>query len=462
MSQQLLAFQSLTGFEARHVCVGAPDWFSKLLEENDGERPGDPVLVLWERQRAALSDLQKYQAVVGINCGRLSDEMLRRAGFAYVRRFAVLPSLIDARWFIPLDSPKIAAAALSLYKPIRATARLQHGAATAAARIGFPFWYKDEIWIARRVAPAIETTLQELFPERQFRLALSTSAPSRVSIRKVLLAVTSTAGEMLGFAKMAVSEAARVLVRHEADVLVQLAGRDRIERLEVPRLLFGGEVNGAYLSVQSWIHGPTAPARLTSSQRTMLAALRGSATKAVAATTFVRTLRERVEALESPYRYLADAVVALLPALERLETPQTIVHGDFAPWNLRVRGDITGAFDWEHGELDGPPLIDECNHLLLVGRFFEGWTVDRAFAALEQMARENPLGLSPAEVAPLQQLYVLQILTKLAGEGMHEEPIAKWFRELLARLEERRSTPLSATLVRQPTAGHELQRVTAT
>src|SRR4051812_16173811 len=45
---------------------------------------------------------------------------LEKSGFAYIRRLAVLPSLENPRWFVPLDAGGAAAAAgLSLYTPAR-------------------------------------------------------------------------------------------------------------------------------------------------------------------------------------------------------------------------------------------------------------------------------------------------------------------------------------------------------
>ena len=35
-----------------------------------------------------------------------------------------------------------------------------------------------------------------------------------------------------------------------------------------------------------------------------------------------------------------------------------IFHGDFAPWNARVNGNVWTLLDWERGELVGPPLWD--------------------------------------------------------------------------------------------------------
>src|SRR2546430_17601177 len=51
---------------------------------------------------------------VGIN-SRASDKQLVDADFSYIRRFAVLPDLQSARWYVPLDSPEVSSSAFSLY-----------------------------------------------------------------------------------------------------------------------------------------------------------------------------------------------------------------------------------------------------------------------------------------------------------------------------------------------------------
>ena len=125
----------------------------------------------------------------------------------------------------------------------------------------------------------------------------------------------------------------------------------------------------------------------------------------------------------------------MTPVLERLILTVTIVHGDFVPWNLRERHGAVAAFDWEYGELDGLPLIDELNHLLLVGYLFQGWAVERAYDRLLRLAASAPLGLSPDRVRALQLIYLLDTLLKFLNGGWNDDhPMAAWYQRLLVRL----------------------------
>lgn len=438
MTHPLLAFQHLVGGDARYRVVGGPRWFRALADMGDPNASAT-VPLAWGESLENLADLHSTEAFVGINCRGCSDERLRAAGFFHVRRFALLPSARDARWFIPLDSAAAAAAALSLYRPVRLTARAVHGAARAVARMGLPLWYRDQLCVARRTVTPLEHLLENLFPGRTVRVALSGGAPIRARHRKVSMAAVSTSGEVLGFAKSGATGVARRLVRHEAQVLAALASRDAMKG-RAPRVLFAGEVGDAYVHVQTPLHGETARSTLTPRHRALLAALRSSEGRPAAASGLVRGLRARVAALQSSHPRLTRVLDTIMPRLERMTVPATIVHGDFAPWNIRLHDGLAGALDWEYAEIDGLPLVDECNHLLLVGYLVHEWSVDTALAQLRRMARSSPLGMSPAQVETLQLVYLLDVVTRFSTEHAEVEPIADWFQELLLRLTEQPQT----------------------
>src|SRR5438132_603231 len=86
---------------------------------------------------------------VGIN-SRASDKQFADAGFTHVRRFAVLPNLQSARWYVPLDTPAVSCAGFALYSPARFSARAKVLAAKVAAHLRLPIWYRDHIVIAQR------------------------------------------------------------------------------------------------------------------------------------------------------------------------------------------------------------------------------------------------------------------------------------------------------------------------
>ena len=438
MAHSILTFRHLLPEDADYRCFGGPEWFSALFEK-DASSGRSTVPVVWGESLSTIATrVGGAPAFVGVNCHGCSDERLRAAGFTHLRRFALLPTARDARWFIPLDSPQAADAAFSLYRPVRLPARAVHGAARALARLGLPLWYRDELCVARRTVTPLEHLLEDLFPDRTVRVALSGGAPIRAGHRKVSMAAISASGEVLGFAKSGASGLARRLVRHEAEVLATLATREAMNG-RTPRVLFAGEVGDSFVHVQTRLHGDTARAALTPRHRALLAALRGNAVRPAAASGFVRTLRARVAALQSSHPHFPRILDAILPRLERTIVARTIVHGDFAPWNIRLRDGVAGALDWEYAEIDGLPLIDECNHLLLVGYLMHKWSVDAALGQLRAMARSAPLGMSSTQVETLQLVHLLDMTTRLAAEHGEVEPIAEWFKGLLLRLAEQQS-----------------------
>jgi hypothetical protein len=116
--------------------------------------------------------------------------------------------------------------------------------------------------------------------------------------------------------------------------------------------------------------------------------------------------------------------------------PSTIIHGDFAPWNLRTEHGKVCAFDWEYAELDGLPLFDEFHYQLQVGYLLNDWSLDRAIALAAQMQRENDLHLSPAAVRAIQVIYLIDNLCRLFAEGYDEKEndMVGWYCQLLQRL----------------------------
>ena len=290
--------------DVSYDCVSGPSWFREWVDGRSipGQRP---VLIAWDRLAAGLPGLDPFFGLVAINCSGLTDKKLRDAGFDYVRRFAILPSIAEARWFIPLDTPAISSAAFSLYKPVRVSSRAKHLAVRTAARAGLHFWYRDQICIAQRAVPALELALRALFDGCTVRLALSSGAPRRADEpprdRKPSALVLGPGGRTLAFAKLASSPLARHLVRHEAEILSALASRPGLDRV-APQLLFAGEVEGTYINVQSPIGGHPVRPKLTAGHRRLLETMWTAEMKPAAATTLVSSLRRshRLPAPASP------------------------------------------------------------------------------------------------------------------------------------------------------------------
>ena len=410
-----------------------PGWFRDLLRPAaapDG-RPADVRVAFggWSDDLLGAA----VDGIVAVNCRGLTETRLAAAGFRYVRCFAALPNITAARWFIPLDTPAVAAAAFGVYSPTRLSARAKRTAAQLAARVGLPVWYRDSVCIAQRQPPPLERHLAAgLATTEELRLSLSAGAPEPARNRKASAALLRLDGSIVGFAKLAGSPLATTLLQREAAVLAALATKPAMAGA-VPRLLTAGEADGRYYLVQSPVAGRAAPAKLTDAHRVFLTNLQDGHARPAVETEFVRSLLPRLHALGGDAADLVPALDRVVAALAGCSVPSTIVHGDFAPWNLRIRrGDGLAAFDWEYGRVDGLPAVDAAHHELQVGYNMHGWTPAEAARALDGHAADH-LTLSPRHVAALQNAYLLDVLTRLAEEGYGPaDRMVRWHRDLLA------------------------------
>jgi hypothetical protein len=379
-----------------------------------------------------LPDLAGLHGLVGVNRPAGEPHHLRKAGFSYVREFAVLPSLADPRLFIPLDSSAISAGAFGLYAPLKLPARCKLAAARTAARLGLHVWHRDRLLVALREPSPLEQALAELFPGEQVRLALASGSAPPALNRKITVAVLGGDGQPLAFAKLPgplpISEAG---IRNSARVLKALADRPAID---APRLLFDGMLAGTYAEVTSPLAGRLPGTRFTPAHEQFLRTLLTGESHLLAETEWVRSMVQR-RSLLATWRDLDALLDQVLVRLSTLTLPTTIVHGDFAPWNLRLDRGRLRALDWETGSLEGPPLIDRTHYLLSTGYLLRRWTVAEALARLAAFARSAPDGLDEATVLVLQLTYLLDYLLRLLAEGYDDSDARlAWCRSLAVRL----------------------------
>jgi hypothetical protein len=420
-------------------CPEKPDWF-RQRPAGPPDEPAPRVEVLWSDAAAVMERAGSCDGIVAFNCRNFPKDRLHAAGYVYLRHFAVLPSMENARWFVPLDSPVISSGAMSMYTPARTSARLKRAALRLAMQTRLPFWYRDHVWIAQRQMPPLERALQPLFPTQVVRLALSSGAPEGARNRKASGVIMGRDGKKLAFVKMARSAVARRIIEREAVVLKHLAGLPNVA-VRAPRLLLSEEADGVALLAQAPLEGSPAPIGITQAHREFLAGMQTPLTVQAALTATAADLPERFGALPVSRPDLLEICQRVLAALREFDVPLTIVHGDFAPWNLRLHDGRISAFDWEYGEPHGLPLMDEIHYRLQTGWLLEHWGTPQAVAWLEQFAWTHPLGLNPRQVTAIAITYLLDALARLLGEGYEDQDeIIVWHRRILDRL-----TPQSAT-----------------
>jgi hypothetical protein len=113
-------------------------------------------------------------------------------------------------------------------------------------------------------------------------------------------------------------------------------------------------------SVQNWVHGSPSSRKFTSRHREFLLqlVLPGSSISLKSA------LRKNSLIQEGAMRPSADKR-RLEAAFEEMSNtcplPQTMVHGDFTPWNIKIIDGKLRIVDWESAQLKGLPLQDICH-----------------------------------------------------------------------------------------------------
>lgn len=427
----VLSWTCLLPGDASYTSVGAPPAIQEALRVMTGGGPR--ALVAWHQHAGALRSLDGFAAVVAIDCGGVTERRLCEAGFGYVRRFAVVPSLANPRWFVPLDARAISAAAFSLFMPVRRRAWVQHGLARCLARAGLDCWYRNQIIIAQRELPPLERLLQKHLGPDAYRLAISSGMAAVARNGKTSFGVLTRGGQIVGFGKLSGSDITRRLVQHEATMLSAMA--NLADRGQVPRLLVADCVDGRYVTVASPLPGRAPGKRVTEAHQRFLRRLQSASHKPAASTEVVGAIRHRIHTLTKPRADLAAMLEEVMPVLSRLIVPITIVHRDFTPWNLRCQRGVVSAFDWEYGQLDGVPLLDECHHTLAVGFLLGRWSAEQAAERLRRMAASAPLGLPPRQAMALQVVYLLDYVSRLIEEGYEAGyPKLVWWRDVLDRV----------------------------
>jgi hypothetical protein len=117
-----------------------------------------------------------------------------------------------------------------------------------------------------------------------------------------------------------------------------------------------------------------------------------------------------------PYFELMDGVISGLPAQQLY--PAFRVHGDFAPWNLRVHrsGEIAGVVDWEEFSSLGLPLVDYFHYHFIQAYLFNDH-VDVGVLRKRSAEYRRHFGLADRDVATLALMYLLASIVHFWHQG---------------------------------------------
>jgi len=217
--------------------------------------------------------------------------------------------------------------------------------------------------------------------------------------------------------KYPLTEGARQSIRREAEILTWLDGRMRTQRL----LRNIEDASGA--AAQQYLAGRLGSRACKPAYLNLLIEMPRSGE--------LRPVRVEGQALgqrlrgSSAYGQNARAVDSALALLDQeLDVPTVLVHGDFAPWNIRelADGSVT-LIDWESANRDGLPLHDLCHFFYMQTKLFAPGSSFYSSLVREGSWRAycQRWGLSPALMGPLVAAYLLHTLAGAWENGAADD-----------------------------------------
>lgn len=386
----------------------APGWLGQLTERGD-------AWVGWQLRFTDIAAIGKLR-MASFSSWNAIQERLRQQGFQRIRLFSVLPSLNDARWFIPLDAGRAGAHVWDLYKPFTRRARLQLALVRRLARWGLLHLVGDCVVLAQRESSPLELALTRAFGADATRFAIATGTPGPQ--RKVTLQVANQAGAVLGYAKYAASDAAVTLLRNEARALDALAQQPLVSAAVPARYLAEPFGNG-FLLAMAPVANATYKSRteLTGAHLTALAEL-AARRGACLGNERIAELRQRVDrlspTLEPVWRNRVESATARLFADAVVQCVPTVAsHGDFAPWNIRdgLPGQRIALLDWEQFHTARMPLWDAFHFVTQVALRLQSGAPEQVAAKAVATIKQTPLAdsLNNATVTALYLYYLADI-----------------------------------------------------
>ena len=239
---------------------------------------------------------------------------------------------------------------------------------------------------------------------------VGTPGPHQKAVATFINPVTGTPENVV---KVALKKSAKKNLTREAEILKKL---DVLNVPGIPKII-SIEDDGAK-TVQTVINGHLTSRKLTKPHIDWLLKL----PRFKKTTTFDEQRLMIHEVLAKNQTKLTEvernSIIQATAALQgKNPIPYLIIHGDFAPWNLKwIANDEITAIDWEDSSADGLPLWDLSHFFCIQAHLFGG---PNPFKKI----RECPLtalyikriGL---EQDNIRQLYILYLINKFMGSGL--------------------------------------------
>jgi hypothetical protein len=320
------------------------------------------------------------------------------------------------RWLIP-ERSALARTILGEWRPYRVPARLFWLGAQAAYRAGAMRLLPGA---ARIELPANVCAQLMRRIGRNLDAGMPVVLVGNLTItRKVLVFLEDRETRRCVLLKVPLTARAEASIRNEARTLNKLNGR-----LRAPRILYNDEDTG--IAMQEYLPGVLGSRQCRPAYARLLLEL-SDAGKPIALRERGQQLRERLSSCAEHPQHAGriknvDLIGSALALLDRdAELQPVLVHGDFAPWNIRELPDgACTLIDWESAREHGLPLHDLCHFYFMQMRLF---TPEKLFFA--EMLREGAwreycrsLEIAASLLRPLAAAFLLETL---AGQWENAE-----------------------------------------
>jgi SAM-dependent methyltransferase len=307
--------------------------------------------------------------VVSFNPSKRVRHDLARQGYTNARRFFVLPSNTSPRWLFPLGNAHFDLRGLQIYKPYARGARVLKGLLTAIVAARCQGIAPHQVLVASRGPLPLEALVREVTGECQPVFALSLGTETR--FRKLTVQAMRPSGEILGYIKLPLTDAAAELVRHEVEVLNRLCSYPAL-RSHIPRMLYSGEWGDGAILFESGGPSRPGPVQFNRQCEEFLHLLWGIHTTEKPGQVLWEEVaarwRKAEPSLSSGWRALGQAALAKAKReLDGVMVPCGVAHGDFAPWNMRVGDGRLYVHDWEYASWEAPTSWDVFHFKTQVG-----------------------------------------------------------------------------------------------
>lgn len=274
-----------------------------------------------------------------------------------IEEFAILPSIKNPHWLIPLKNKELIVSSLALYQPSLVRAKLLKKMTVLVAKGGLSYLLmKNRVYFQRD-----DRAIKEIFNRDDLYYAFFTGTEG--CHRKVTIQVMDEKGRILGYIKVSDNGDIDRLLRNEKEILEDLS-RLNIENGLVPKVVYHGRINDVNILVLDTLKSVHSKfgSNLSNIHIKFLAEIFRKTMRhcKFGESGFACNIRQRLREFvtnrqRNAYEKAADYIEK---KIKDKDIPFGLCHRDFTPWNTFFHNGKLYVFDWEYARRDYPPLID--------------------------------------------------------------------------------------------------------